>query len=187
MPLSLRPARGRRNAALLLSTTLVAALTPFTATPAGAAPDGAGPTNRLFLTGPNQGAPDDIAVRHLRAHPAEYGVRAADLADLAVASSYPSRHNGVTHVNLAQRHRNLEVFGATATVTIARDGSVVFVGDTLVSGLSDAASGTASLDPVEAVAAAADGLDLADPTNPRVMSRSGGPAQRTVVSGSGIS
>ncbi|MCW3845010.1 M36 family metallopeptidase [Micromonospora yasonensis] len=187
MPLHPRPYRRRRKAALLLSTTLVAALTPLTAKAASAAPEDAGPANPLFLTGPNEGAANDIAASYLRAHPARYGVRATDLTDLAVASSYTSRHNGVTHVNLAQRYKELDVFGATATVNIARDGSVVFVGDNLVSGLSDKASGTASLDPVEAVQAAADALDLADPANPRVMSRAGGPAQRTVVSGSGIS
>ncbi|MDO3703075.1 M36 family metallopeptidase [Micromonospora sp. C28SCA-DRY-2] len=187
MPLRSGPSRGRRNTAILLSTTLVAALTSLTATPAGADPDQAEPARPAFLTGPTDGAPTEIAMAYLRAHPAEYGVRAGDLTDLAVASSYTSRHNGVTHVNLAQRYQDLEVFGATATVNVARDGSVVFVGDSLVTGLSDNPSGTAFLDPVEAVAAAADGLDLADPANARVMSRAGGPARRTVVSGGGIS
>ncbi|MFJ8577912.1 M36 family metallopeptidase [Micromonospora sp. NPDC093277] len=126
-------------------------------------------------------------MRYLRAHPADYGVSAADLSDLVVSSSYTSRHSGVTHVNLTQRHEDLEVFGATATVNVARDGSVVFVGDTLESGLAGKASGGASLGAVEAVEAAADALDLADPKNAKVMSRSGGAAQRTVVSEAGIS
>ncbi|MFE9654579.1 M36 family metallopeptidase [Micromonospora sp. NPDC006431] len=126
---------------------------------------------------------------YLRAHPGDFGVAAGDLSDLAVASSSTSPHNGVTHVNLAQRHKDLDVFGAVTTVSIARDGSVIFVGGagTLVSGLSEKASGAPSLDAVEAVQAAADGLDLADPANPKVMSRSDGAAKRTVVSGSGIS
>ncbi|MCW3816137.1 M36 family metallopeptidase [Micromonospora sp. DR5-3] len=171
----------------MLSTTLVASVTSLAGGPAWAEPDGAGAKNPIFLTGPNEGAANDIAVSYVRAHPDDYGVRAADVSDLAVASSYTSRHNGVTHVNLAQRHRDLEVFGATATVSVARDGSVVFVGDSLVSGLSDKASGTASLDAVEAVQAAADALDLAEPASPKVMSRSAGAAQRTMVSGAGIS
>ncbi|MEV6367846.1 M36 family metallopeptidase [Micromonospora musae] len=182
--------RGRRHAALLLSTALVASLTPLVAQPAWAEPEGAGPPGPAapaFLTGPNEGAPNEIALRYLRAHPAEYGVLAADLTDLAVASSYTSRHNGVTHVNLIQRHQGREIFGATATVNVARDGSVVFVGDTLVTGLTEPAPAAAPLDAVEAVRAAADALDLAEPATPRVMSRSADPTQRTVVSGSGIS
>ncbi|MCW3816387.1 M36 family metallopeptidase [Micromonospora sp. DR5-3] len=162
-------------------------MTTLASGPAWAEPDGAGPRNPIFLTGPNEGAPNDIALSYLRAHPGDYGVAAADLSDLAVASSYTSRHNGVTHVNLAQRYQDLDVFGATATVSVARDGSVVFVGDSLVSGLSDKAAGAASLDAVEAVQAAADALELAEPASPKVMSRSAGAAQRTVVSGSGIS
>ncbi|MDG4798148.1 M36 family metallopeptidase [Micromonospora sp. WMMD1082] len=187
MPLRPVPSRARRSGALLLSTVLVASLTSIVAKPASAAPEAGAAQNPIFLTGPNEGSPEEIAIRYLRTNPTPHGVTTADLADLAVLSSYTSRHNGVTHVNLTQRHRELEVFGATATVNIARDGSVVFVGDTLVSGLSGNASGTADLDAVQAVEAAAEALDLADPASPRVMSRAGGPAQRTVVSGSGIS
>ncbi|MBY8875603.1 M36 family metallopeptidase [Micromonospora sp. PLK6-60] len=171
----------------MMATGLVVALGPFTARPGWAAPDEQPEPLGRFLTGPNQGSPAEIATRYLRAHPAEYGVRAADLADLTVASSYTSKHSGVTHVNLAQRHQDREVFGATATVSVARDGSVVFVGDTLVPGLTGAATATPSLDAVDAVRAAADALDLADPQGPRVLSRTTGPAQRTVVSGGGIS
>ncbi|MEV6693577.1 M36 family metallopeptidase [Micromonospora sp. NPDC051196] len=187
MSSSPRRSRGRRNAALVLSTTLVVSLTSVSA-PASAAPEeDAGNSNPIFLTGPNEGAPEAVAVNYLRANPVQHGVGAADLSDLAVASKYTSRHNGVTHVNLAQRYQNLEVFGATATVNLAKDGSVVFVGDSLVADLRENAAGDASLDAVEAVEAAADALDLAEPKSPRVMSRAGGAAQRTVVSGSGIS
>ncbi|MBQ0906358.1 M36 family metallopeptidase [Micromonospora sp. U21] len=173
---------------MLLSTTLVVALTSLPTSSASAAPEeGAARSNPIFLTGPNEGTPDSIAIDYLRANPVQYGVTDADLRDLAVASRYTSRHNGVTHVNLAQRYKDLEVFGATATVNVARDGSVIFGGDSLVSGLSEKVSGTASLDAVQAVEAAAKGLKLAKPKNPRVVSRAGGAAKRTVVSGSGIS
>ncbi|KXK62321.1 hypothetical protein AWW66_08805 [Micromonospora rosaria] len=187
MPLRPFPLRGRRNLALLLSTTLVVSLTSVAATPAAAAPDDPDRSNPIFLTGPNEGSPEEIAIRYLRGNPEQHGVTTADVGDLAVLSSYTSRHNGVTHVNLAQRYQEREVFGAAATVNVARDGSVVFVGDSLVSGLAVSPSGAADLDAVDAVEAAADALDLAAPKNPRVMSRAGGAAQRTVVSGSGIS
>ncbi|MEV6816939.1 metalloprotease, partial [Micromonospora sp. NPDC051296] len=187
MPLQPRRSRGRRNAALLLSTTLVASMTSLAAKPAMATPDEPAKSNPIFLTGPNEGSPEQIATRYLRGNPTQHGVTSADLSDLSVLSSFTSRHNGVTHVNLAQRHENLEIFGATATVNIAKDGSVIFVGDTLVPNLAANTSGTADLDAIGAVEAAADGLDLDGPKNSRVMSRAGGAAQKTVVSGSGIS
>ncbi len=190
MPLSPRTPRFRRSIALPAAAALVVALTPLMAQPSWAAPEDSESSsaehNSMFLTGPNEGEPDGIAASYLRKDPARYGLTGADLNDLVVASSYTSEHNGVTHVNLAQHYKNLEVFGATATVNVARDGSVIFVGDSLVSGLRDA-SGTAVLDATEAVEAAADGLDLADPKNSRVLSRAGGAEQRTVVSDSGIS
>lgn len=120
--------RAWRGTVPLLTALLALVVAPA---PAGAGPD-AGATPEAvrppaFLTGPQRGEPDDIAIRYLRAHPARHGVGRADLTDLAVASRYTSRHNGVTHVNLSQRFRDLEVFGATATVNVARNGSVVFV------------------------------------------------------------
>ncbi len=190
MPLSPRTPRLRRNIALPLAAALAVVLTPLMAQPSWAAPEdpesSSAEHNSMFLTGPNEGEPDGIAASYLRKDPARYGLTGADLNDLVVASSYTSEHNGVTHVNLAQHYKNLEVFGATATVNVARDGSVIFVGESLASGLRDA-SGTAVLDATEAVEAAADALDLADPRSPRVMSRSASADQRTVISGSGIS
>jgi hypothetical protein len=49
--------------------------------------------------------PVDIAFAHVAAHVADLGVARADVADLAVASSYRSDESGVTHVNLTQRYR----------------------------------------------------------------------------------
>jgi hypothetical protein len=82
--------------------------------------------------------PVEIALGYLEANPGALGVTAADVDDLAVASSYRSSHNGVTHVNVNQRFDGLEVFGAYATVNVADEGEVLFVGDSLVSGLKAA-------------------------------------------------
>ena len=49
----------------------------------------------------------------------ELGVTRADVADLVVTSRYRSAHSGVTHVNLNQRFRDLEVFGGHVTVNVA--------------------------------------------------------------------
>ena len=111
----------------------------------------------------------------------------ADVADVFVTTQYQSSHSGVTHVNLNQRFRDLEVFGGQVTVNVADDGSVIFAGGSLVRGLSVSASGTAGLEPTGAVEAAADALDLGQPTDLTVISQSSGPARETVVSGGGIS
>ncbi len=118
---------------------------------------------------------------------AELEVTRADVDDLVVTSAYESPHNGVTHVNLNQRHEDLEVFGGHATVNVGPDGRVVFVGGSLVRGLDARASGAADLEATEAVEAAAEGLDLKEPADLRVLSKDPGPAQPTVVSEGGIS
>ena len=41
-----------------------------------------------------------IALSYAAVNAAELGVTSADVADLAVTSSYKSSHSGVTHVNL---------------------------------------------------------------------------------------
>ena len=61
----------------------------------------------------------EAALAYAGANASHFGVESADVADLAVTSSYRSSHSGVTHVNLNQRFRRLEVFGAHATVNVA--------------------------------------------------------------------
>ena len=76
-----------------------------------------------------------VAVAHVERNAAELGVTRADVADLVVTSAYETPHNGVTHVNLNQRHEDLEVFGGHATVNVGADGRVVFAAGSLVRGL----------------------------------------------------
>jgi extracellular elastinolytic metalloproteinase len=154
---------------LVLGALLALALVPG----AGSAPD------------PEAGGePLDIALSYLSENAAEVGVTPADLDDLVVTSIVPSRHNGVTHVNLNQRFRDLEVFGGHVTVSVGPGGKVVFAAGSPVRGLGTSASAEAELGATEAVAAAAEGLDLEEPENLRVLNRSGG---KTVVSRGGIS
>ena len=127
-----------------------------------------------------------IALDHVTTNAADLGVTRTDVANLVVTSSYRSTASGVTHVNLNQRFRALEVFGGHVTVNVARDGRVVFAAGSLVDGLTSGASGDEDLGPTQAVEAAAEGLDLDDPANLRILSQSGGPAQKTLVSDGGI-
>jgi extracellular elastinolytic metalloproteinase len=126
----------------------------------------------------------DIAIDHVQRNAAEHGVETADVAELVVASAYRSRHTRVTHVNLNQRHQGLEVFGAYATVNVSADGEVLFVGDSLVEGLT-VASEDSELGAIEAFEAAAEGLDLDEPEGHRVLRRRG-TAEETLISGGRI-
>jgi hypothetical protein len=140
------------------------------------------------LSAPSAGtdAMNDLARAYVGKNAADLGVTSADVTDLVVTSSYRSSHSGVTHVNLNQLHRDLEVFGGHVTVSIADNGTVVFAGGSLAA-LRGGGSGSADLDPIKAVEAAAEGLDLEEPKDLQVLSSSGGPAQETVLSGGGIS
>ncbi|HET9544784.1 MAG TPA: hypothetical protein VFO88_04345, partial [Gaiellaceae bacterium] len=109
------------------------------------------------------------ALAYAQANPDALDAIGADVTDLAVTSAYTSKHNGVTHVNLNQRYAGLEVFGAHATVNVTAAGRVAFVGGGFEANLA-AASSAVDLDAAEAVEAAADALDLAEPENLRVLS-----------------
>ncbi|HSK15266.1 MAG TPA: M36 family metallopeptidase [Gaiellaceae bacterium] len=124
----------------------------------------------------------ELAAAHVSENAADLGVTAADVSDLVATSQYTSRHNGVTHVNLNQSYRGLEVFGGHVTVNVSADGEVLFASGTLVE-LREA-SGQAELDATEAVEAAAEELDLDEPSNLEVIGREDG---AVVVSGGGIS
>ena len=169
-----RMSRSKRARALALvaSVLMLALVSPVVG--AGAASQPAAP------------GPEESAIGFIQDNTQDYGVSSADVSDLRVMSSYVSSHTGVTHVTLNQRLDDLEVFGGFATVNLMADGSVLFVGETLVDGLADA-SGSAQTDAVDAVEAAADELELDDPGDVEVINESRGPAQRTVLSGGDIS
>ncbi|HXV56893.1 MAG TPA: M36 family metallopeptidase [Gaiellaceae bacterium] len=124
------------------------------------------------------------ALAYVSENPAELGVTSADVSDLAVTSSYSSSHNGVTHVNLNQRYQGLEVFTGHATVNVAANGRILFASGAFERDLRAAGPAEATLDAAEAVEAAAAGLDLADPTNLRILEEGDGEA---LVSSGGIS
>jgi Fungalysin/Thermolysin Propeptide Motif len=56
--------------------------------------------------------PVEVALDYVRGSAAAFGLTADDVADVAVASSLASAHNGVTHVYVSQRFKGIEVHGA---------------------------------------------------------------------------
>jgi Fungalysin metallopeptidase (M36)/PA domain/Fungalysin/Thermolysin Propeptide Motif len=144
----------------------------------------------VVMTGASaQSGPDPtaIALDHIRENADDLGVARADVTHLAVESSYASSHNRVTHVNVSQRFEGLEVLGAYATVNVADDGEVIFVGDSLADGLSADTSAAPSIAATDALEAAAEELELEEPEGLRVVDGPAGRAQKTVLSKAGVS
>jgi hypothetical protein len=162
----------RRRVRLVMAAVLLGSLIPA----ASVAPAGAtAPTDPL-----------DLAISHVRDNAAEFGLGGTDVAELTVTSQVKSKHNGVTHVNLNQNYRGLEVFGANGTVNISADGRVLFVGESFAGGLEAASSANPDLDATAAVESAASSLGLAEPDNLIVL-EDGGTDEETIVSAGGIS
>ena len=128
----------------------------------------------------------EVARAYLSENAQKFGVKGSDFADLEFTSVYKTAGLGVTHVNINQRFRDLEVFGGQITVNVADDGSVLFAGGAPVS-LATVASDAQSIDAASAVDKAALGLKLERPAKLRVMRRTGTKSRTTVLSGGGIS
>jgi hypothetical protein len=156
---------------------LFVALVMVAAGQANAREDGGGTANALpqnstlgepgvFLTGPNDGEPLTIALDYIRENAEALGLSSDDLADLVVTDQYTSQHNGVTHIYLRQRVNGLELFGSSLNINIARDGSIINVGNRTVAGAAELVNGASpSLTAEEAVSAAANhlGLTISEP------------------------
>ena len=128
----------------------------------------------------------EVARAYLAENAQKFGVTSADFADLMFTSVYETKGLGVTHVNINQRFRDMEVFGGQITVNVGADGKVVFAGGQPVS-LANVASDAQNLDATAAVAKAALALKLDAPQKVRVLRRTGTKSQTTVLSGGGIS
>jgi Zn-dependent metalloprotease len=126
---------------------------------------------------------EDAARAYVNTHADQFGVLAADVSDLSVLSSYQTSGTGATHVSLTQRRDGFDVFGSEVTVTVGRDGRVVFAGGSLVKGLQ-AGTTDAALDATDAVVTAAKGLGLDKPAGLKVKSAG---ARKATLTGGGIS
>ncbi|MGH3481873.1 MAG: M36 family metallopeptidase [Nocardioidaceae bacterium] len=173
--MSLRPLILAASAALLIPGAVLAAPAA-----SGGSID-AGPESAVATS------PEDLAINYVEQHAKELGLKTEDVSDVFVLSTYPSKHTGVTHVSLNQRFQGLEVFGGQATVNVNPDGSILYVGNSFVPNLRQAGPGAADLQAVEAVAAAADELNLDRPGDVRVTKAARSAGGETVLSGGDIS
>ena len=141
-----------------------------------------------YLSGPNAGQPLDIALSFIRNNAQILGVTVADVADLIVTDQYVSQHTGVTHIYLQQQYQGISVYNGLVNVNIAADGSVINVGNRLVTNLAKAVNVTSPVLLAEtAVQEAAEALDLSLTKSLEVEQEIGGVAKAVVLGDGGVS
>lgn len=107
------------------------------------------------------------------------GLPAADAGDIAVSSTYVSRHNGVRHIYFRQRHRGIEVYNAVGALHL-KNGQVIGFSQNFVKNIAGKVNAEApSVDVPSAVAAVAGHLSL---RQPQVMEKSATVLQNNKVS-----
>ena len=110
-----------------------------------------------------------------------------DLREIAVSNSVVSRHTGVTHVYLQQRHRGIDVWNAIINVNVAADGTVISAGSTFVRNIASVAAGqNARKSGIEAAETATRHLKLKASKPFEVLQRRGGPNEQLTLSDGGI-
>ncbi len=169
-----------------LAVALAAILSIFAVTAAVAAGEPTGKASR-FLTGPNAGDAHDVAMAYISSNLDALGLTAADLDGIAVQDRYTTRHNGVTHLYFHQRSGGIDVYNAIFTVNVAADGSIISVNNRFVGDLAaKVGGGGPALSDRQAIERAATHFAL-DPAGLAPLETAGGPDQRAVFAGAGLS
>lgn len=152
------------------------------------APSGRGSAARNdFVSGPKAGAAVQIVLDHLRGHAQAFGLRNADVADIAVTDHYTDAYNGVTHVYLRQRYNGIEVVDADINANVARDGSIISLNSSFVRNLAAKVKGKATMSAEASVKAASRQLGTRAPGQLKVRNVPGGAERAVTFARNGIS
>ena len=173
---------------VLIQTTSVASAVNSARDNNAVTQPGRHPGDVSFLTGPNSGTPLEIVQNYLDSHRTDYGLTAADLADVIVTNQYTDDHNGVTHIYMRQRYQGIEVATANLSANVTADGSIINLYSGFVGNLADVVNTTtADLSAVAAVTAAAGELGLVISEPLTVLESPSGSDSYTLLSSGGIS
>lgn len=129
----------------------------------------------------------DIARGHVERHLDALGLVPGDIDELTVSDVYATRHTGVTHVYLLQRHEGIAVHNGLINLNVLADGEVLHAGSRAVEGLDRRRLAVeprvAPLQAVEA-AARASGMSIDEPI--RMLEQSANASRQSVFSEAGI-
>jgi len=78
-----------------------------------------------FLTGPQKGITDELALGYLQAQRDALGLKQADIASMLLKDDYVTAHNGIRHMYWRQQHNGIEVWNGDLAINVARDGSII--------------------------------------------------------------
>jgi hypothetical protein len=98
-------------------------------TSATAAATASAPSPITFKTGPNAGAPLDIAKAYLAAHAGDLRGSNVDVAHLRVTDQYADADTSTTYIYFQQTASGVPINRALINVGIAKNGAVITVGD----------------------------------------------------------
>ncbi len=129
----------------------------------------------------------DVARTYIDAHRAELGLTAADLQDMVVRDRYVTQHNGVTHIYYQQRLDGIEVYNGLINVNVARDGSIISLGNRFAGDLAARANAESpTLTDQTAIVRAAAHFGL-EPSELAPLATEGGPSLRATFSDAALS
>ncbi|MEO0472428.1 MAG: M36 family metallopeptidase, partial [Bacteroidota bacterium] len=122
---------------------------------------------------------------HLQKHAASKGLKTTDIQDWVISDQFQTKHNGLTHVHIQQTHQGIRIHNALANFAI-KDGVVLHMASRLQKKIAQRATATTpTITPAQAIASAAQALDVASPVNLRQISSDD--PRHFVFSGGGIS
>src|SRR5262245_43803020 len=122
----------KRWALLLALAAVVAAVSTGAGrlvAPATASAAASAPSPIKFLTGPNSGAPLDIAKAYLLAHRGDLRGTNVDVEHLRVSDQYEDPDTHTTYVYFQQTANGANINRALINLAIAKDGSIITLGD----------------------------------------------------------
>lgn len=126
-----------------------------------------------------------VLSRHLAQYASETDLLTTDLSDFIVSDQYETKHNGVTHVHVQQRHAGIEVYNGTGNLTF-HEGKLVHVADRFERNLATRANTTQpGITPLQAVLAAAQALEISSSQTPQLIETQSN--NISLYSGAGIS
>ena len=176
-----------RHVSVAITTALGIAWLLLGGLPGAAQPQRSRPIPIGPLTGPVLGAPRDLAWAYFRSQRTALGLADSDLADTVLRDEYVTAHNGVTHLTFRQRLAGIEVVNGDVQINVDRDGRVLNLHNRFIPGLARVANTHSPvLSPEEALAAAAQYLDLGANLFPTLLSETGGAARESVFAAPGL-